>query len=95
MELGQKLNQHEHRRDAVHVAMAPCTAMERMLPGDHVKLVKGEVDKVVGAKVGTGIGIIDPFLTEHVNEGDRVFVCLYPNTVTGMRHVWKHPEFNR
>jgi len=95
MELGQKLNQHEHRRDAVHVAMAPCTAMEYLLPASHVKLVKGEVDKVVLAEKGEGIGIIDPFLVEGVDEGERVFVCLYPNTVTGMRHVWQHPEFQR
>lgn len=38
-------------------------------------------------------GIVDPFLTEPVQPGERYYLVLYPNTVTGMTHHWEHPAF--
>jgi len=38
-------------------------------------------------------GVVDPFLTESVQPGQRYWLFLFPGTVTGIRHVWSAPAF--
>ena len=78
------------RRDAIHFAVAPVAVGDALLhPGDHVGLnSKGEA-----STLPTHIGIIDPFLTDFVHQGQRVWLFLYPGTVTSLRHIWQHPAF--
>lgn len=71
-------------RDAIHVAVVPTVATERLAPGQHV------------GKDGTTnnpVGIVDPFLPGPVFKGERFWLLLYPRTITGLRHVWTHPAF--
>jgi len=79
-------------RDAIHVAIAPVVAGEPLKPGDHVGLnEEGHAMRTVAnSKL---IGVVDPFLREVVTTGNRFWLCLYQQTVTGMRHVWSHPNF--
>lgn len=58
-------------------------------PGEHVGIVR---DGVAG-KCEPFVGIADPFLKENVKEGQKFWLVLYPKTVTGIRHHWKHPLF--
>lgn len=91
------------RRDAIHVAVAPVVAGERLCAGMHVLLdghgvafmddSMGNGAELVGERTDRTVGVVDPFLTESVKKGDRFYVFLYPNTVTGMRHHWMHPAF--
>lgn len=79
------------QRDAIHIAIAPVVAIERMYPGDAIGLVVGSSEKV--GRAFKPIGIVDPFLPKYVDPGERFFMFLYPQTVTGMRHHWQHPAF--
>ncbi len=89
--LGRTITDGDRRRDAVHVAVAPVTAVERLVPGQHVGLTRGDTEHAGPA--AECIGIVDPFLTAAVEAGERFWLFLYPNTVTSLRHVWTHPAF--
>lgn len=81
-------------RDAVHVAVAPVEAYEEMEPGTHVWLTPaGKAAYYAPGTAVEPVGIVDPFLTESVKQGERFYLFLYPNTVTSLRHVWTHPSF--
>ena len=85
-----KLAADDAERDAVHVAIFPTTSEETLHPGQPVAVcVNGQA-----TADPEGVGIVDPFLGSAVYPGQRFFVCLYPNTVTGMRHHWAHPSFS-
>lgn len=77
------------RRDAIHVAVAPAIAAERLAPGQHVSL--GSDGQAIGS--GDLVGIVDPFLATSVESGQTFWLFLYPNTVTSLRHEWTHPAF--
>jgi hypothetical protein len=78
------------RRDAVHIAVAPVVAGSRLQPGRRVGLASD--GRAYSVQVEQ-IGVVDPFLTEPVEAGQRFWLFLYPNTVTSLRHVWTHPAF--
>lgn len=82
----------EALRDAIHIAIAPCVAAGRLSPGQEVGFANKDDYETVGIYPDP-IGIVDPFLVQDVQEGQRFYVLLFPNTVTGMRHEWTHPAF--
>lgn len=103
--LGKLVPDGEGAKDAVHVPIAPAVATEDLWPGQHVFLainhntfpdisyaatVAMQADKVMQRYPH---GIIDPFLTEPVRNGQTCYVMLYPNSVTDLRHEWSHPSF--
>lgn len=75
-------------RDAIHLAVEPVVAVEKLFPGQHV----GFVDGGVGTSK-TPIGIVDPFIAGFVAPGQRFWLVVYPRTITSLRHVWEHPAF--
>jgi hypothetical protein len=82
--------------DAIHVATLPATAAEILKPGQHVGFEEGGWRVTASPKAPyTLIGIVDPFLTADIPAGKRFFVLLYPNTITGLRHVWSHPSITK
>lgn len=84
-----KLALRHHGRDAIHLAVIQVQANETLKPGEHVGLVNGKAQKT-----NKNIGIVDPFIEYYVSEGQRFWLCLYPNTTTGMSHHWTHPSFD-
>lgn len=83
-----KLLQGGEERDAIHIAIAPITAGDYLSPGQHV----GIGENNVAVPWGTKIGIVDPFLKGSINKGQKFYLFLYPNTITSLRHEWKHPD---
>lgn len=78
-------------RDAIHLAVEPAIAACPLNPGDHVaRLGNGQW---VQTLVGQGLGIVDPFLSRSIKEGERFWVVVYPRQITSLRHVWSHPGF--
>lgn len=88
-----KLIEGQAFRDAIHVAIAPMVAGALLEPGDRVVLIGGEAYATTSFDPNA-IGIVDPFLTKDVNENERFWLFLFPNTVTSLRHVWTHPAFS-
>lgn len=87
--LGQLVGAHEEaHRDAVHIAVVPVVAKNRLLPGAHVC-----VDAGVAFLGKNPLGVVDPYLRRPVEAGERFYLFLYPRTVTSLRHVWTHPAF--
>jgi len=79
------------KRDAIHLAVEPVTAGQTLLPGNHVKFNKDGF--AVVADPSQGIGIVDPFLTDVIDKGERFWLVVYPRQITTLRHVWEHPAF--
>ncbi len=89
--LGKLIEGDDPGRDAIHVAILPAVAGEKLRPGDDVGL---HSDGKAGNRALTLIGIVDPFLNEFVKPGQRFYICLYPGTITSLRHEWTHPMFS-
>ncbi len=80
-------------RDAVHVAVISVAAYSRLTPGQHVGFKEAPAENAPVGIVDDPIGIVDPFLEELVNPGQRFWLYLYPRTITSLRHNWTHPKF--
>jgi hypothetical protein len=89
--LGKLIDENE-KRDAIHIAVAPVVASERLAPGQPIAFMEdGDTENVRASE--RPIGIVDPFLTSLVFEGQRFWMFLYPGTITSLRHDWTHPAF--
>ncbi len=91
-----KLLKGGEERDAIHVAVAPVIAAERLYPGQHIGFCKGSSDTETVWQQGgeNAIGIVDPFLTHCVEKGDRFWMFLYQHSITSLKHNWAHPAFD-
>lgn len=87
-----KLVPETQGRDAIHIAVAPVIAAERLTAGRHIGFVQEANDQLVG-RCEKPIGIVDPFYPGVIQPGERFLMFLYPNTITGLRHEWTHPAF--
>lgn len=83
-------------RDAIHLAVEPATAGERLLPGQHIGLMNGKAHAATGGARDWAVkklGIVDPFLAEPVEKGQKFWLVVYPRQISSLRHVWTHPDF--
>lgn len=89
--LGTIIGENE-RRDAIHLAVEPVIAGEKLKPGTEIFL--GDDGKAYRAYGNTkALGIVDPFLQNPVRFGDRFWLVVMPRMITSLRHVWTHPAF--
>jgi hypothetical protein len=74
------------KRDAIHLAVEPTVAKRVLFPGEDVD-ANGDV-------TGKLVGIVDPFLKDPVQIGQKFWLVIYPRQIKSLRHVWTHPDFN-
>lgn len=86
--LGTIINENE-KRDAIHLAVEPVIAGHYLRAGDHVGFL---ADGRVGV-CDKPLGIVDPFLVNPVEAGERFWLVVYPRQIKSLRHVWEHPDF--
>jgi hypothetical protein len=86
-----KLIEGDKSRDAVHIAIAPVEATEKLFPGQGVSLLEGGATRVAAS--ADWDGIVDPFLTTPVFPGQRFWMWMRPGSITSLRHEWTHPAF--
>lgn len=79
------------KRDAIHLAVYPIVAAEKLYPGQHI----GIVDEKATTKAEKKLGIVDPFVSGFIPDGDMFWLIVYPRQITSLRHVWEHPEFDK
>lgn len=82
----------EQPRDAIHIAVAPVVAAEKLFTGQHIGMTP---EGTATTHVFNPIGIVDPFLRVPVEQGMRFWMFLYPGSVTSLLHVWSHPAFEK
>ncbi len=94
-ELGKLIKKNQNpQRDAIHIAIAPVVAGQTLSPGQHiVPKSKGSNIMVAATIRKPSVGIVDPWLMNNVHEGDEFWICLHPNTIKSLRHVWEHDAF--
>lgn len=78
-------------RDAIHLAVEPVVAAEKLFPGQDVGI--DSADGKATARAAKLVGIVDPFLKGPVYPDQRFLLVVYPRTITSLRHVWEHPDF--
>lgn len=78
------------KRDAIHLAVEPVQAGERLEPGTHITVTDGIA---MSADEDEALGIVDPFLKYPVRKGQWFWFVMYPRMVHSLRHVWTHPAF--
>lgn len=80
------------RRDAVHIAVGPIEAGERLYPGMKVKIIDG---KIYLASRYDYDAAVSPFIdeVEFVEQGQFCWIMMKPNTITSLRHLWTHDKF--
>ncbi len=82
-----KLIDSDAERDAIHIAIFPAEAIERLVPGQDVGLAETKGSGLIPhvCRSTSPIGIVDPFLKALVFPGQKFWVLVYPNTITSLR----------
>ncbi|MDE2020232.1 MAG: hypothetical protein KGJ13_07855, partial [Patescibacteria group bacterium] len=81
------------KKDAIHIAVAPVVAGEKLQKGARVGL-NSDGKAVFADNYEKSVGIVDPFLrNDFVKKDERFYIFLYPGTITDLRHEWYHPSF--
>lgn len=85
------IHEREEKRDAIHLAVEPVEAGEKLMPGERITVKDGVALSV--DTPGEALGIVDPFLPRAVKKGERFWFVMNPRLVHSLRHVWTHPSF--
>jgi len=91
--LGNAPEEGGSSKDAVHVAIVSVIAYCGIEPGQQVYITDRRYAAPVAESYQEGIGVADPWRKETIEEGGLLWVLLNPGSITGLRHDWRHDEF--
>ena len=91
--IGHIIIDKDTQRDAIHFAVMPVIAGSRL--EGWIRWDKRQNGLAVQSSPKDAVGIVDPFLREEVNAGQRFWLFLLPNTITSLRHEWTHPAIDK
>jgi hypothetical protein len=86
----------EEKRDAIHLAVEPVTAICTLYPGQKIGIENGfafPCDMPETFPNTRYHGIVDPFLPRPAQKGEKFWFVMAPRMVQSLRHVWEHPDF--
>lgn len=92
--VGKVADEFTPLRDAIHVAIAYVVADQILHPGDPLIWEDRQKSTVGSTTHEKAFAIVDPYLKGPVEKGQTFLAFLYPQTITDMEHVWKHPAFD-
>ena len=87
-----KIHWRPEKRDAIHLAVEPVEALVTLRPGTRVIVENGKA-RHSDWDTPEAHGIVDPFLDDPVEPGQKFWLVLFPRTIHSLRHVWTHPAF--
>lgn len=88
--LGHILNNFKVGRDAIHLAVEPVIAGEKLYAGQDIGRLPDGRFGIKGCD--KYLGVVDPF-GGAVQPGDKFWLFVYPRQITSLNHVWQHPDF--
>lgn len=81
-------------RDAIHIAVVPVEATEKLAPGQWIRLKEKSSNLVCAETCAWNrIGVVDPYLGCSVNPGEKFWMFLNPGSIKSIQHYWTHPDF--
>lgn len=87
------IHEYDEHRDAIHLGVEPIEAGETLKAGQHIGIGSDGKAYIAVESYIKAVGIVDPFLTTIVKQGERFWLVVYPRAITSLRHVWEHPDF--
>jgi hypothetical protein len=76
-------------KDAIHTPIVSVRAAEFIEPGEWCSL--NEHNEAVSSN-HKGLGVADPFLTKGIRTGEYFWLCVNPQKVGNVSHMWDHDK---
>jgi hypothetical protein len=80
-------------RDALHIAVIVAKVREPVWPGDHVGIKKIDGTYYVSYSFRPHVAVVNPFEKDKKYD-DTCLLCLYPGSISSLRHAWEHDSFD-
>lgn len=81
----------EYTRDAIHVPIMEIISAGILSPGQKVCIINGIAYPHIFNNHLPVVGVVDPYLDNTVDMGQKFYLFLKPESTTRLWHEWTHP----
>lgn len=90
--VGQILDpEKEYVRDAIHVPIMEIISAGILTPGQKICIINGLAFPWIFNNHLPMVGVVDPYIMDDVQSGDKFYLFLKPESTTKLWHNWIHP----